>query len=146
MDTEIIATLIHKNEEIIKENEEIRKENEEIRSEYEEIRKENKEIRKENEEIRSEYDKLQQRLLEEEEISILLSKRIKIVEQDFCRYVEKMRLYLSYTKESRNSEYISDNKFTNEYENDEILYEKPQLSRSTNLHEWTHDDNYPLEI
>ena len=138
MDTEIIATLIQDNEDTRAALDNANKELHESRDELLNTRKELKEattelqyIQKENEEIRENYTLLLKKLRDEEEISILLSKRIEIVEQEFKQYVEKMQLFLSYKKEE-------------EANNEEVLYEKPQLYRTTNQHEWDHI--YPLEI
>ena len=124
MDTEIIATLIQ-------DNEDTRTALDNVNKELKEATTELQYIQKENEEIRENYTLLLKKLRDEEEISILLSKRIEIVEQEFKQYVEKMQLFLSYKKEE-------------EANNEEVLYEKPQLYRTTNQHEWDHI--YPLEI
>ena len=78
----------------------------------------------------------------------------------FRSYVEKMQIYLQ-------TEYVGivkeeplqdvkpiqevNNEPIKEPINDEILYEKPNLSRSTNQHEWTKDEwtndiLYPLDF
>ena len=124
MDTDIIATLIQ-------DNEDTRTALDNVNKELKEATTELQYIQKENEEIRENYTLLLKKLRDEEEISILLSKRIEIVEQEFKQYVEKMQLFLSYKKNE-------------EANNDEVLYEKPQLYRTTNQHEWDHI--YPLEI
>ena len=123
MDSEIIATLIHKNEQVLMDNTQ--------------INIKNKELIQENEVLKKENEKIKKRLTDEEEISILLSKRIQIVEEDFRKYVEKMQIYLSYLPHIKNESYNDET--INEY-NDEIIYEKPHLSRSTNLHEWMNDE------
>jgi chromosome segregation ATPase len=142
MDAEIIATLIQDNEVTRTELQDTRNDLQDTRTELQDTRTElqesrdalndatkelkeaNKELRyiqKENEEIREHYTLLLDKLREEEEITKVLSKRIEYLEQDFKKYVEKMQLFLSY----KSKEY-----------NDEVLYEKPPLSRSTNQHEW----------
>jgi chromosome segregation ATPase len=165
MDSEIIATLIHENEQgnikietLNKEVQTLTKEidtlNKEIQAlcqdlrtlnqDNKELSQENKYLSKENQELSEENELIKRKLADEEEISIVLSKRIELVEQDFRRYVEKMQLYLSYKKS--NEKQIEERLIDNEY-NDEIVYEKPKLCRSTNIHEWINDDMiYSLEI
>lgn len=145
MDAEIIATLIQDNEVTRTELQDTRNDLQDTRIELQEsrdalndatkeLKEANKELRyiqKENEEIREHYTLLLDKLREEEEITKVLSKRIEYLEQDFKKYVEKMQLFLSY----KSKEY-------NDY-SDEVLYEKPPLSRSTNQHEW---EICPLEL
>jgi hypothetical protein len=135
MDTEIIATLIEENDITRKAldnaNKELQESRDELLNARKEASKELQYIQKENEEIRETYTLLLKKLRDEEEISIILSKRIEIVEQDFKKYVEKMSLFLRYKDDDANKD-------------DEVLYEKPQLYRTTNQHEWDHI--YPLEI
>jgi chromosome segregation ATPase len=145
MDAEIIATLIQDNEVTRTELQDTRNDLQDTRTELQEsrdalndatkqLKEANKELRyiqKENEEIREHYTLLLDKLREEEEITKVLSKRIEYLEQDFKKYVEKMQLFLSY----KSKEY-------NDY-SDEVLYEKPPLSRSTNQHEW---EICPLEL
>ena len=177
MDSEIIATLIHENEQgnikietLNKEVQTLNKEvqtlskeidtlNEEVQAlcqdlrtlnqDNKELSQENKYLSKENQELSEENELIKRKLADEEEISIVLSKRIELVEQDFRRYVEKMQLYLSYKKSNEKQIeeiLIEERQIYNEY-NDEIVYEKPKLCRSTNIHEWINDDMiYSLEI
>lgn len=136
MDTDIIATLIQENDELRKENDELRKENDELSKENDVLLKNNDDLAKDISSLKIENHQIKKELEDEIEISTVLSRRIHIIEQDFRQYVEKMNIYLSYKQETYNEEVV---------ENDEILYEKPQLSRSTNLHEWS-GEIYPLEI
>jgi predicted transcriptional regulator len=181
MDSEIIATLIHENEQGNIKNDTLCQENDALNEEIQALNEENqalcqdvrtmaKEVQtlqKENEELCQENELIKRRLADEEEISIVLSKRVELVEQDFRKYVEKMQIYLSYMSEKIQTVHDKEQSYTiertdtiersdtierlpiersiNSY--DEILYEKPQLYRSTNLHEWTIDEMiYPLEI
>ena len=151
MDSEIIATLIHeneqgniKNETLNKEIHTIREENDTLSEEIQALCQDLRTLNQENQELSEENELIKRKLADEEEISIVLSKRIELVEQDFRRYVEKMQLYLSYKKS--NEKQIEERLIDNEY-NDEIIYEKPKLCRSTNIHEWRNDDMiYSLEI
>ena len=131
MDAEIIATLIQENEDtrtaLDNANKELQKALNDATKQLKESNKELGYIQKENEEIRHHYTILLNKLKEEEEISGVLSKRIEYLEEDFKKYVEKMQMFLYKSNEYR----------------DEVLYEKPQLSRSTNQHEW---EICPLEL
>lgn len=117
----------------------------------------------ENEELNKKVIETERRLKDEEEITEVLSKRIHYIEQEYRRYVEKMQIYLQ-TEYKEPIQYIPEKEITRsnndlpnigsiditysgEY-NDEILYEKPNLSRSTNEHEWStyNEQIYPLEI
>jgi hypothetical protein len=169
MDSEIIATLIHENEQGNIKNVTLNEENDTLNEEIQALNEENKALcqdvrtlceevhtlEKENEALEKENELIKRRLANEEEISIVLSKRVELIEQDFRKYVEKMQIYLSYMSEKIHTKEQTDTKDTieqlpiersiNLY--DEIVYEKPHLYRSTNLHEWTNEDMiYPLEI
>ena len=130
MDADIIATLLQ--------------ENDTLRVNEADLQKKVKELHLYSQELHVKLIDNKKKLLEEEEISQILSKRIEILEEenykikmDFRTYVEKMQIYLQ-------TEYDGPVK----EENDEIVYEKPNLARSTNQHEWTSQEKdiiYSLE-
>lgn len=160
MDEDIIATLIQENDMLRVNQAELQKTADDLRVYSEELLKNNEKMRQYSKQLRS-------KLIEEEEMSQVLSKRIEILEKemydvkiDFRSYVEKMQIYLQ-------TEYVGivkeeplqdvkpiqevNNEPIKEPINDEILYEKPNLSRSTNQHEWTKDEwtndiLYPLDF
>ena len=130
MDADIIATLLQ--------------ENDTLRVNEADLQKKVKELHLYSQELHVKLIDNKKKLLEEEEISQILSKRIEILEEenykikiDFRTYVEKMQIYLQ-------TEYDGPVK----EENDEIVFEKPNLARSTNQHEWTRQEKdiiYSLE-
>ena len=130
MDADIIATLLQ--------------ENDTLRVNEADLQKKVKELHLYSQELNVKLIDNKKKLLEEEEISQILSKRIEILEEenykikmDFRTYVEKMQIYLQ-------TEYDGPVK----EENDEIVFEKPNLARSTNQHEWTRQEKdiiYSLE-
>ena len=130
MDADIIATLLQ--------------ENDTLRVNEADLQKKVKELHLYSQELHVKLIDNKKKLLEEEEISQILSKRIEILEEenykikiDFRTYVEKMQIYLQ-------TEYDGPVK----EENDEIVFEKPNLARSTNQHEWTSQEKdiiYSLE-
>ena len=89
MDSEIIATLIHENEQGNIKNETLLKENDTLSEEIQALCQDLRTLNQDNKELRQENELIKRRLADEEEISIVLSKRIELVEQDFRRYVEK---------------------------------------------------------
>jgi len=149
MDEDIIATLIQ-------ENDMHRISQAELQKTVDDLRLYSEELRENNEKMREYSKQLRTKLIEEEEISQVLSKRIEILEKemydvklDFRSYVEKMQIYLQteyngsvkhdkvINEEPINEEPINKEPINEEPIHDEILYEKPHLSRSTNQHEWT---------
>lgn len=101
----------------------------------------------ENEDLNKKLIKTEQRLKDEEEISEVLSRRIHIIEQEFRMYVEKMQIYLQTEYKEPNEDFIIEKEIARSID---INYEKPNLYRSTNEHEWKNDNEWtnivPLEI
>ena len=130
MDADIIATLLQENDTLCVNEAD--------------LQKKVKELHLYSQELHVKLIDNKKKLLEEEEISQILSKRIEILEEenykikiDFRTYVEKMQIYLQ-------TEYDGPVK----EENDEIVFEKPNLARSTNQHEWKRQEKdiiYSLE-
>jgi len=142
MDEDIIATLIQ-------ENDMHRISQAELQKTADDLRLYSEELRENNEKMREYSKQLRTKLIEEEEISQVLSKRIEILEKEmynvkieFRTYVEKMQIYLEteYKEPIKDVEPVKDvEPIHEETINDEIMYEKPSLTRSTNQHEWTND-------
>ena len=94
MDEDIIATLIQENDMLRVNQAELQKTADDLRVYSEELLKNNEKMRQYSKQLRS-------KLIEEEEMSQVLSKRIEILEKemydvkiDFRSYVEKMQIYL----------------------------------------------------
>jgi len=148
MDEDIIATLIQ-------ENDMHRISQAELQKTADDLRLYSEELRENNEKMREYSKQLRLKLIEEEEISQVLSKRIEILEKEmydvkieFRTYVEKMQIYLEteYKEPVKDVEPIKDVEPVKDVEpiheetiNDEIMYEKPSLTRSTNQHEWSNN-------
>jgi len=92
----------------------------------------------ENEELNKKLIKAEQRLKDEEEITEVLSQRIHFIEQEYRRYVEKMQIYLQTEYKQPNEDCIIEKEIARSID----TYEKPNLCRSTNEHEWTTEDNW----